>query len=304
MVSLSWAHLHTGELRQARETAVAAEELCRATAQPYWHAAAVAALLWLDAGRLEGPAFDAAFQDRVAHVDLEAVSPHAASMLKRACAVSCLSRGRYREAYDLLAADFADTPGWRWWAFAELAQAGVHAGHGDHVAGFVPLLAALADATGSPLLQRYRAFTAPLVAPDADAEELFRTGLDALADDVHLRARLAHEFGGWLRRRRRVRESREVLRDARAVFARDGLLGWVEQVDTELRATGEGADRDPVLTPQEAAVAQLVATGLSNREVAEALRISHRTVSTHLQRIFRKLGIDNRAQLSRSGTFA
>ena len=52
------------------------------------------------------------------------------------------------------------------------------------------------------------------------------------------------------------------------------------------------------LTAQELQIAQLAADGLSNREIGQRLFLSHRTVSTHLYRVFPKLGITSRAELN------
>jgi DNA-binding NarL/FixJ family response regulator len=54
------------------------------------------------------------------------------------------------------------------------------------------------------------------------------------------------------------------------------------------------------LTPQELQIAQLVAEGLSNREIGQRLYLSHRTVASHLYRMFPKLGITSRAQLAQA----
>ena len=51
------------------------------------------------------------------------------------------------------------------------------------------------------------------------------------------------------------------------------------------------------LTPQELQIAQLAAEGLSNREIGERLYLSHRTVGSHLYRLFPKLGVTSRTQL-------
>jgi DNA-binding NarL/FixJ family response regulator len=51
------------------------------------------------------------------------------------------------------------------------------------------------------------------------------------------------------------------------------------------------------LTPQELQIAQLAAEGLSNREIGERLYLSHRTVGSHLYRLFPKLGVTSRARL-------
>jgi DNA-binding NarL/FixJ family response regulator len=54
------------------------------------------------------------------------------------------------------------------------------------------------------------------------------------------------------------------------------------------------------LTPQELQIAQLAAEGLSNREIGERLYLSHRTVGSHLYRLFPKLGVTTRTQLRKA----
>jgi DNA-binding CsgD family transcriptional regulator len=56
--------------------------------------------------------------------------------------------------------------------------------------------------------------------------------------------------------------------------------------------------RAPDLTPRERDVAKLAATGMSNREIAERLVLSKRTVDNHLHQVYAKLGISGRAELS------
>jgi DNA-binding CsgD family transcriptional regulator len=70
-----------------------------------------------------------------------------------------------------------------------------------------------------------------------------------------------------------------------------------------LRASGERSRRRvpearDQLTAQELQIAQLAAEGLSNREIGQRLYLSHRTISTHLYRVFPKLGIISRSELS------
>jgi len=72
-------------------------------------------------------------------------------------------------------------------------------------------------------------------------------------------------------------------------------------------ALGEAATPEPlvlhavsVLTSREREVANLVAQGMSNREVATALIISQRTAESHVQRIMTKLGVNSRTQIARS----
>ena len=58
-----------------------------------------------------------------------------------------------------------------------------------------------------------------------------------------------------------------------------------------------GDEPSDVLSAQESEIARLAADGLSNREIAQRLYLSHRTVGSHLYRIFPKLGVTSRAQL-------
>jgi DNA-binding CsgD family transcriptional regulator len=116
------------------------------------------------------------------------------------------------------------------------------------------------------------------------------------------RARLLLAYGQWLRRQRRIVESRAPLRDARDAFDAMGCAAWSDQARRELRASGESSrQRDLAvsdqLTAQELQIAQLAAHGLSNRDIAERLYLSHRTIGTHLYRIFPKLGITSRGEL-------
>jgi DNA-binding CsgD family transcriptional regulator len=137
----------------------------------------------------------------------------------------------------------------------------------------------------------------------AAAETAFAS---ALAMDLERwplpRARLLLAYGTWLRRRRRVAESRDPLRRARDLFDAIGVPWMAERARRELGATGEvsGARRAKSvdeLTPQELQIARLAANGLSNREIGEQLYVSHRTVGFHLYHVYPKLGISGRALL-------
>ena len=109
-------------------------------------------------------------------------------------------------------------------------------------------------------------------------------------------------YGRWLRRSRRIAESRAPLRAARHSFDALGFTSLAETARQELRASGEtSVQRTPnvrdQLTAQELQIAEMAAQGLSNREIGQKLYLSHRTVESHLYRIFPKLGITTRAQL-------
>jgi DNA-binding CsgD family transcriptional regulator len=222
--------------------------------------------------------------------------------------VLAIGARRYGEAFDHLGrmfdqADPAYQAGQSTWALGDLAEAGARSGRTDEareiLAGFRPAGPGGVDGwTRVALL-----YAGPLLADEDDAEQEFRRVLEAdLVRWPFYRARLLLEYGSWLRRRRRIAEARAPLRHAHQVCEAHGLLPWAERALAELRATGEGraafrAEERMPLSPQERQIAQLAAEGLSNREIGQRLYLSHRTIGSHLYRIFPKLGITSRAQL-------
>ena len=119
------------------------------------------------------------------------------------------------------------------------------------------------------------------------------------------RARLL--YGEWLRRQRRRTDAREQLRAAVQLLDAIGMDGFAERARRELRAAGGIAGKHAVtartgveLTAQEAQIARLAADGLSNPEIGTRLFLSPRTVQYHLGKVFTKLDITTRNQLSRA----
>jgi DNA-binding NarL/FixJ family response regulator len=115
-------------------------------------------------------------------------------------------------------------------------------------------------------------------------------------------ARVQLAYGERLRRARAIAPARKQLGAALETFQRLGARTWAARASNELRATGAprlgGNDFEPgPLTAQEREIAQLAATGLTNKQIGEKLFLSHRTVGTHLYRVFPKLGITSRAAL-------
>ncbi|WP_433710236.1 LuxR C-terminal-related transcriptional regulator [Nocardia sp. CA-084685] len=138
------------------------------------------------------------------------------------------------------------------------------------------------------------------------ARHAFDTALEQL-EGLPLRydrARVSFTYGQILRRAGKRREADTELSVARDLFAALDARTYVTRCDRELKAGGVNirrADRtDSQLTPQEKAVAQLVARGLPNREVAAELFISAKTVQYHLTNIYAKLGIRSRGELAAS----
>ncbi|MFF9645387.1 helix-turn-helix transcriptional regulator [Kitasatospora aureofaciens] len=113
------------------------------------------------------------------------------------------------------------------------------------------------------------------------------------------RIRLAH--GVRVRHVQGPAAARQYLVPAAEAFERLGAAGWTERARAELRATGTPPRVSTLnlasLTWQERRIADLAASGLTNKEIGERMHLSPRTVSSHLYRIFPKLGITARAAL-------
>jgi DNA-binding CsgD family transcriptional regulator len=99
------------------------------------------------------------------------------------------------------------------------------------------------------------------------------------------------------RRRGERKAAKDVLERALALFEELGASLWAERAAAELRRIPIRRGAGDELTPTEERVAELVAAGRTNREVAQALFMSPKTVEANLGRIYRKLGIASRAQL-------
>jgi DNA-binding CsgD family transcriptional regulator len=115
-------------------------------------------------------------------------------------------------------------------------------------------------------------------------------------------ARVTCELGAELRRRGERSAAREVLRRAHTLAAECGAIRLGNRARDELSRSGARLIREPAsgvdaLTPSEIRVAELAAEGLTNREVAQALFVSEKTVETHLGRVYRKLDIKSRHAL-------
>jgi ATP/maltotriose-dependent transcriptional regulator MalT len=143
-----------------------------------------------------------------------------------------------------------------------------------------------------------------LVASDDRAEQSFRAALavpDAARWPFDL-ARVQLCYGEWLLRRTDNETATKLLKLAEATFETLGAQPWARRARTALSPADAAAAAQPAqnrfgLTEQELQVAELAAAGLSNKEIASRLFLSHRTVSTHLYHIFPKLNIRSRAAL-------
>jgi DNA-binding CsgD family transcriptional regulator len=168
------------------------------------------------------------------------------------------------------------------------------------------------------LRDRLEAQSAALASPWADAQLLAATGpLQLLRDETSAHDTLgrAHDrlaslgyvldaartgsfaLAAGLRAGRR-QPVRDLGERCLAVLAGARVLGWDGVIGELLdRARGTPADED--LTSTESEIAAFVADGLRNREIAARMFVSESTVEAHLTRTYRKLGVRNRAELSR-----
>jgi DNA-binding CsgD family transcriptional regulator len=105
-------------------------------------------------------------------------------------------------------------------------------------------------------------------------------------------------LGSVLRRAGHRSDARRELELARAVFVHLGTPIQERQASAELDSIGGRTRKETELSPVERRIADLVAAGQTNREVAAATFTSVRTVETHLSRIYRKLGIRSRTELA------
>ena len=185
-----------------------------------------------------------------------------------------------------------------------LVEVAVHAGRVDAAREVLQELQPLMQLTTAGQLRRSLDYARAVLADDTEAEALYQSALSTDLGPWPLdRARLYLAYGTWLRRQRRAAESRQPLRRAREVFDTLGACSWAAQARRELRAAGErssdpGRLHEQRLTAQELQIARLAAQGLNNREIGQRMRASHRTVGSHLYRIFPKLGITSRQQLA------
>jgi ATP/maltotriose-dependent transcriptional regulator MalT len=111
------------------------------------------------------------------------------------------------------------------------------------------------------------------------------------------RARTQLLLGQLLRRRRKKDAAAATLQEALHVFEDLGTPLWAEHARAEFARTKVSPSHDAGLTPTERRVAELAASGMTNRDVAAALFISPKTVEHNLSRVYRKLGIHSRAEL-------
>lgn len=307
----SWGRIWTGQWDRAQTESQEAAVLAEETGENFWAVSAATNLAMIAA--LRGEHDRAHTLARQAEDALQVTGVRfLLNSIQQVRALAAMGAGRYEEAFDILRRlydpaepTFHDM---RWWAAPDLADAAAHTGRQAEARSILAGLEPLAERLPSPMIRMCLRYTRAVLADDDTAEYHYK---QALTDDPGQwpphRARLLLAHSHWLRRRRRTVESRAPLREARDIFDTLGAPHWSDHTRNLLRSTGESTtQRVPAarerLSPQELQIATLAATGLTNRQISQRLYLSHRTIGSHLYRIFPKLGITTRTQLAHALT--
>ena len=199
----------------------------------------------------------------------------------------------------------ADDLGAQTWTVPELIEAAVRCGKPELARPALERLVETTRASGTDWALGTEARSRALLSDDDTAEGLYREAIERL-QRTRMRVDLARAhllYGEWLRRERRRPDAGEQLRTALDMFTSIGTGAFAARAERELRAAGEHlckrtAETRDELTPQEARIARLAGDGLSNAEIGARLFISQHTVAYHLRKVFNKLGVSSRRQLS------
>ncbi|MFD3400104.1 AAA family ATPase [Kribbella sp. NPDC058693] len=210
--------------------------------------------------------------------------------------------GRYEKACDAARRVFEqDIVGYGVLVVGELAEAASRTGDSKLVETSLTWLSERVAATPTDWGRGLEARVRALLTGD---EASYQESIDHLSR-TELRIELARSellYGEWLRRQGRRGEARTHLRTAHEALMQMGLQAFADRARHELLATGETVrkrrpDTNNDLTAQEAQIAEMARSGLTNSEIGAQLFISPRTVEWHLRKTFSKLGISSRRQL-------
>jgi DNA-binding CsgD family transcriptional regulator len=203
----------------------------------------------------------------------------------------------------------AADPGWVGWV-PDFVEAAVHVGRDEEAQRIVTELRP--QATASVVLPAIVARCDGLLTPER-GEECFRAALQPAAGtgEPFEQARTELCFGEWLGTHGQPAEAGLRLRSAAVVFAELGAGPWARRAARALDTleppdarrgrpveVAPGDARLAVLTGQERRVALLVGQGATNREAADALFVTTKTIEFHLRGVYRKLGVRSRSELA------
>jgi DNA-binding CsgD family transcriptional regulator len=307
---LGWAYIDTGRWDEALDATAEAAGIAEANNMDIVAASADVITATVFALRADS---DAA--RRHAGRALAAVDPAecglVAARARRALGVAALADGSYLQAFTQLSGLFTEDgqPLHNYASYlgvADLAAAAVRADRRMEGCDVIEQALGRLDGRVSARLEQLIARARGLLADPANSEAHFDKVLADPAGDQwpFERAQLRLDHAEWLRRRRRINDAKAALTEALGTFQRLGARSWTERAQSELRACGVavthapgGPDALEELTPQQRQIVRLASDGLSDREIADRLFLSPRTVGSHLYRSYPKLGVASRHQL-------
>ena len=302
---ICFGHHATGDLVALRVSAEEALALAEGIGQPAMTALPIAWLTLLAArqGREEYDDLRARLEELVTACPLGITADPVHDLMDWAAAVRSSGAGDASDAVHHLAR--LRLPFLERLTATERIEVAVRAGEDAAARAWTDGLSAFAEATRRPWALSAVAFGRALTTEDG-AEPLFERALadGALSGRPLDLARVHLAYGEWLRRSQRRVDARVHLRSALETFRDVRALAPASRAEQELRASGETArKRDPStlvqLTPTELKIAQLVSSGMSNKDVAAQCWISPRTVAFHLRNVFAKAGVTSRGELAR-----
>ena len=299
--SLAWSHILGGQLEAAAQLAEENRTLAAVTGnQPL-----VRTNILLAAFRGENTQATRLIDDTVRDATASGLT-RGVVFARYASAVLNNALGRHAFALDAVSYAFeGDHAGYGPFVVPELAEAAARTGDAAVLASahrwIIKRTCAMPTDWSLGIEARIRA----LQSDGSDADAHYRQSVEHLRR-TRVRTELARThllYGEWLRRQHRRVDAREQLSVAHDMLEVMGLAAFAARARRELAATGATARRRVVetrddLTPQERQIARLARDGLSNPEIGAQLFLSPRTVEWHLRKVFAKLGIASRKELS------
>jgi DNA-binding CsgD family transcriptional regulator len=307
---LGWAYIDTGRWDEALDVAAEAAGVAEANNMEIVAASADVITATVLALRADTGAARWHAARALATVD-PAECGLVAARARRALGVAALADGSYLQAFTQLSGLFGGDgqPLHNYASYlgvADLAAAAVRADRRMEGSDVVEQALGRLDGRASPRLEQLIARARGILAgPDAAEAHFDKALADPAGDQWPFeRAQLRLDHAEWLRRRRRINDAKAVLTEALGTFQRLGARSWAERAQAELRACGVAVTRAPgepdalaELTAQQRQIVRLASDGLTDREIADRLFLSPRTVSSHLYRSYPKLGVASRHQL-------
>ncbi|PSM37580.1 LuxR family transcriptional regulator [Streptomyces dioscori] len=245
---------------------------------------------------------DAVTQDRVLRGEGKVLTA-----TQWAAAVLHNGQGRYEEAYAaaLRGCENPQEMGLSLQSRVELVEAAVGLGRRADAVDEARTVEEMARASGTPWALGVAAGVSALMSDDQRADDSHRRAIELL-DTTQARmdgARARLRYGEWLRVQDRPADARAQLSQAHKVFTAVGAEAFAERARRELAAAGakvgrRGVAAPAVLTAQESEIARLAHSGLTNPAIGARLLLSPHTVEWHLRKVFVKMGISSRKEIS------